>query len=266
MKPYQRLGIMAALPQELAMLLSLIENNLEKQTIAKRDYYTGQIHGVDCVIVLARVGKVAAAASTATMINVFKIDALVFTGTAGALNAQLGIGDVVIATSLSQHDMDASPFFPRYEIPLLGLSQFQSNQTLSQALDQAAHTYIEQHMARDLDAGSLSAYCQHQPKVWHGQILSGDRFIQQGQSFDRVHAAWPEALCVEMEGAAVAQVCYEYGLPFAVLRVISDLADGQAHIDFDGFLNSVAKFMGAGILQQFLQHQVQVPNTTTVGD
>jgi adenosylhomocysteine nucleosidase len=148
------------------------------------------------------------------------VDAVVFTGVAGGLGPDVNVGDVVVARELLQHDLDASPLFPRYEVPLTGRSRFAADATWSDRLAAAAR-------ARGL-------------RVHEGLVISGDRFVSAAAESRELASRLPDALAVEMEGAAVAQVCADFGKPFAVLRTVSDRADDTAHVDFLEFVRDVA--------------------------
>jgi len=141
----------------------------------------------------------------------------------------------VVADTLLQHDMDASPLFPRHEVPLYGLSHFAADAALS-AQVQAAATSVLAHLQR----AHLDDFGVRDPQLRRGLILSGDRFVSSAGESGLLQASFPDALAVEMEGAAVAQVCHDFGVPFAVLRTISDRADDAAHVDFNRFIAEVA--------------------------
>lgn len=248
------IGIIAALQPEISGLLESMRDNVVIHRIGQRDYYVGSLLGCSCVIVLARVGKVAAAATTATLIREFGVACVVFTGVAGAIGSHVRVGDVVIAQSLVQHDLDASPLFPRYEVPLLGRSHFEADPHLTQLLTASARQYLEHDLPSN-GASAAQLLCRFgiaRPLVHGGIIISGDSFINDAQRVRSLRAELPGALCVEMEGAAVAQVCHEYETPYAVMRTISDCADGSACIDFNEFLTVAASRYSAGILRRFL--------------
>ncbi|WKU18495.1 5'-methylthioadenosine/adenosylhomocysteine nucleosidase [Advenella alkanexedens] len=249
------LGIIAALHQEIASLLQAMGPNVRIHRIGQRDYHEGTIMGRPCVVVLSRVGKVAAAATTVTLIREFKVNAVLFTGVAGSLNKKVKVGDVVVATQLLQYDINASPLFPRYEVPLLGVSHFDADSSLSAQLQQCAQDYIYQDLAIDVDSASRETFKLYKPQCHTGIIISGDCFVNDINHSLQLQQDLPAALCVEMEGASVAQVCYEYEIPFAIARIISDHANGSAHIDFNAFLEQVARFYSAGILRRFLNHE-----------
>ncbi|MFV9473741.1 5'-methylthioadenosine/adenosylhomocysteine nucleosidase [Advenella sp. RU8] len=247
------LGIIAALHQEIASLLALMEPNIKTHRIGQRDYHEGTLMGRPCVVVLCRIGKVAAAATTVTLIREFKANAILFTGVAGSINQKVNVGDVVVASQLLQYDIDASPLFPRYEIPLLGVSHFNADANLSAQLHQCTQDYIRNDLNLELDPTSRETFRLHNPQCHTGMIISGDCFVSDVNHSMQLQQDLPAALCVEMEGASVAQICYEYEVPFAVVRIISDQADGSAHIDFSAFLEQVARFYSAGILRRFLE-------------
>ncbi len=246
------LGIVAALHEEITDLLAEMAPGARVEHIGMRDYHVGKLHGHDCVIVLARVGKVAAAATTAALIHRFDVDEIVFTGVAGGLAHGLSVGDVVVADTLIQHDMDASPIFPRFEIPLLARATFDAEPSLRDALAQAARDWLADEMPTQVSAALRTELRMTAPRLHVGQIASGDRFVSSAGEVERLRDALPQTLAVEMEGAAVAQVCHEYGIPFAVMRTLSDAADDTAHVDFARFLRDVASHYSHGILRRFL--------------
>lgn len=248
----QRIGIMAAVQGEIAGLLRRLEN-VTVTRIGMRDYHQGTLHGHACVVVLARMGKVAAAATAVTLIREFGVDCLLFTGLAGGVAENARVGDVVIGTSLLQHDLDASPLFPRHEIPLLACSRIETDKGLSVLLEKAARDYLSRDLERDISPSTMQSFGLSTPQVHIGLIVSGDQFVNSATAVQALRTELPDALCVEMEGAAVAQVCHEYGAPFAIARTVSDRADDNASHDFNGFLEGVASHYSAGILSRALE-------------
>ena len=228
-----RTAIVSAMHEELVAVLALMPD--EKKVVhARRDFYTGHLHGHDVVAVLSRIGKVAAATTATALIERFEVDRIVFTGVAGGLGADVNVGDVVVADSFLQHDLDASPVFPRYEVPLYGTSRFVSDQRLSQELAAAVQRALPG------------------VKLHRGLVVSGDRFVSTTSESRALRAALPDALAVEMEGAAIAQVCHDYGVPFASVRTVSDRADDAAHGDFLKFIEEVASRHSAAIVKALL--------------
>ena len=120
------IGIMGAIPEEINGVVSLLTDKQEHR-IGKRTYYTGVLNNQNVVVVYSRIGKVAAATTVSTLILEFKITELIFTGVAGGIDSSLKIGDIVLGQSLIQHDMNAQPLFPAYEIPLLGKAYFDAD-------------------------------------------------------------------------------------------------------------------------------------------
>lgn len=253
------IGIIAALPQEIAELLEQMGAQMTQQTIGMRTFYTGEIHGKKCVIVLARIGKVAASATCTTLIQTFGVTEIIFTGLAGAVSKEVNIGDMVIGTAFCQHDMNAEPLFPRYEIPLLGRDVFQSDETLNRQLQQSTEQFLSGESQFSLSTmitpKAIADFGLTDIKIHHGLVLSGDQFIGSDEGVRDLQQRFPTALCTEMEGAAIAQVCYEYGVPSAVLRVISDKANHSASHDFGRFLNEVAAFVSSGVLLNYLGNE-----------
>ncbi len=244
-----RVGIVAAMHQELAAVLAALPDE-RRQTVAGRDYWRGHWHGHPVVAVLSRVGKVAAATTATALIERFGVERIVFTGTAGGLAEGVAVGDMVVASELLQHDMDASPLFPRFEVPLTGRARFAADAALSARLADAA-CQVAGRAGELIGGAALAEFGLHAPRVHRGLIVSGDRFVATGAESAALRRLLPEALAVEMEGAAVAQVCHDYGLPFAALRTISDRADDTAHVDFMRFIDRVASHYSAAVLEAY---------------
>jgi len=165
-----------------------------------------------------------------------------FTGVAGGLAAGIRVGDVVVARELLQHDMDASPLFPRYEVPLTGRSRFAADTLLGDQVAAAALRCLGE-LEHAVEPQHLAEFGISAPRMHQGLVISGDRFVATAAESAALRHALPDALAVEMEGAAVAQVCADFGLPYAVLRVISDRADDTAHHDFLRFTREVASVL-----------------------
>ena len=248
----RRLGILAAMHDELAGLLADMAPGAVVHRIGLRDYHVGELYGQPCVLVLARIGKVAAAATTVTLIREFDVDCIVFTGLAGGIGEGVRVGDVVVGRSLVQHDMDARPLFARHEVPLLARACFETDTALNAALRASALAYVADDLCTDIDAATRADFGIDLPVVHEGLIASGDTFVHAAGMATALTEALPDVLCVEMEGAAVAQICHEYEVPCAVLRTVSDRADSTASVDFRAFLERVASVYAVGILRRFL--------------
>ena len=239
--------------EELHALLPLLDG-VQRVAVGGRTFHVGRLHEQPVVLVLSGIGKVAAATTAALLADRFAAAALLFTG------VDVAVGDVVVARSLLQHDLDASPLFPRYEVPLTGRSRFAPDTVLADALAAAARRCLadEAHEAHVAAARSLlAAWPADRPRRVHeGLIVSGDRFVSSAAESARLRTELPDALAVEMEGAAVAQVCADFGRPFAVLRSISDRADDAAHVDFARFVAEVASVYTRTIVGDWIARRI----------
>lgn len=243
------LAIVSAIAQEQSGLLAA----LQAQRIVRhgaRQYVRGRLWGHEVVLVLSGIGKVAAASTATSLIDTFGCSALLFTGVAGGLGDGVRVGDVVIASELLQHDLDARPLYPRFEVPDTGRARFAADARLSQALAVAAQQVLAG--AAPIDASTRAEFALHAPKVHSGLIVSGDQFIASAQASAALRAAVPDALAVEMEGAALAQVCHDHSRPFALMRTISDRADDAAHHDFPRFIDRVASAYSYALVRALL--------------
>lgn len=245
------IGIMSAMREEIQALLPLLEN-MQRDTKGKRDYYTGTLFGKEVVLVFSRWGKVASATTATQLINDFDVEELIFTGVAGAISPDLNIGDIVIGKQLVQHDMNASPLYPIFEIPLLHTTFFETNPTKRKQLLHASQSFIKKYtdLISEKEASNLNIV---NPKVVVGDIASGDQFISTTSQVHFISTHLESVICVEMEGASVAQVCYEYDIPISIMRVISDKANSDAHIDFPFFVTQIASKYALGIFKKYFQ-------------
>jgi len=248
-----RIGVVGAMSEEIALLRNGLENP-QVQTRGMRDYWQGSLFGRSVVLAFSRWGKVASASTVTTLIESFEVDLVVFTGVAGALAPDLDIGDIVIAESLMQHDMDASalPGIKPFEIPLLGVENFPIKKRLVDLATESARRYLTEDLPNDVPSELLHEFGIVQPKVCTGLIITQDQVVGSTEAQSKIKRAIPAALCVEMEGAAVAQVCYEHDVPVAVVRAISDKADHSAVINFPRFVDKVASHFTCGIVREFI--------------
>ena len=245
---------MGAMMEEVEGLIPCLSERQEFM-IGMRTYYTGKLHGIPTVLVFSRWGKVAAAATVSTLIHRFKITELIFAGVAGALYPDLTIGDVVIAKRLIQHDMDARPIVNRFEIPLLSKTFFESTPKNTEVAVKAAETVLEDRKLHELiGTEDLNQFGITAPKVYVGDIASGDKFFANSSDKHQLLEALPSLLCVEMEGAAVAQVCYECEIPYSIIRTISDTADEAAELNFPLFIKRISSIYSVEIIKNIYQH------------
>ena len=229
-----RMALIGAMQEELSAVLALMPD-ASCETVAGRQFWRGHMNGHAVVAVLSGIGKVAAAITATVLIEKFQVHRILFTGVAGGLASHVKVGDVVVGKELLQHDMNASPLFPPYEVPLLGRARFQTDDVMTQCLIESA------------------ALALPHAQVHTGLIISGDQFVSSASESQRLQSQIPDALAVEMEGAALAQVCHAYGIPMAVVRTLSDRADDDAHTDFVQFVKAVASPFSAAIVSAFLK-------------
>jgi len=242
------LGIMGAMPEEMDKLIAAITNKVIVES-GSRIYYRGELEGQEVVVVFSRWGKVASATTATNLILDFKVDRIVFTGVAGALSQELNVGDIVIGQRLFQHDMDARPLMRRFEIPLTGKTSFETPLQNVETMAQAVHNFLKNNKEfRKV----LSEQNIPNPKMLIGDIASGDLFISSTEMKHALIKNLPSVLCAEMEGAAVAQVCDDFGVPLIVVRVISDTADEEAHLTAIGFVNQHAGDYSLSILKEYI--------------
>jgi adenosylhomocysteine nucleosidase len=227
------IGILAPLDLELDAVVGDLSPR-RAETLVGRTFHRGTLHGHEAVAVVSGIGKTAVATTTMLLIQHYGARAVVLVGVAGRVSEELSIGDVVVATQLVHHDLDASPIFPRYQVPSLGIDRLATDERLTALALGAAREFV----AGD-DAGA---------RVVDGLILSGDQFLGPAALTD-LRGRFPDGLAVEMEGAAVAQVCIEAGTPCAVVRSISD--DGDA-TRFERFLAREAGRHARGIVRRLL--------------
>lgn len=209
------IGLIGAMDEEIELLLAQMVSS-KKVSKAGVNYVKGTLQGREIVVCKSGVGKVNAAVTTQILIDHFGVSQVLFTGVAGALDPRLNIGDIVISSSCMQHDMDVTPLgYERGVIPYQSISDFPADDRLISLAEQAC---------KELSAEGYLV----------GKVLSGDQFIA---SRDTVQTLYEQlnGVCAEMEGSAVAQVCHMNGVPYVVIRSMSDKADGSAHVNFAEF-------------------------------
>lgn len=224
---YSAIGIMGALDEEIQLLKS--EMKITKtDTIAQRIFYKGSVHNKEIILVKAGVGKVNSALTTQLLIDKFKVDKIIFTGIAGAINPAISPGDIVIATQVTYHDFGTihpDSFVPYDFIPIPADSE------LVEIANQSAQSIKFDTIPQEI-TGTKAIL----PKIFLGTIVTGDQFIA-----SEVKRKWLEktfsAYATEMEGAAVAHVCRDNKIPFVIIRSMSDLANEDARIDIEKFIS-----------------------------
>jgi adenosylhomocysteine nucleosidase len=248
----RRLGIMTAMNEEFAHLTRHL-TNVSSRNIGPRTFHEGTIHGTEVVLVCARIGKVAAATTAMALIQSFDVDSILFTGVAGGIAHHVGVGDIVVGTHLVQHDFDIKGLLgcPQFTIPLLNESHIPACERL---IDIARHATAAT-LGDDEYKHAIASLTAREPTMHCGTIASGDIFVSSPEEKAELLMGIPDLLCVEMEGAAVAQVCAEHNVPHVVVRVISDAANGEAHVDFATFIESVAAVASEKVVLQFIKQR-----------
>jgi adenosylhomocysteine nucleosidase len=243
---------MGAMIEEVQHLVEEMTTE-HKEVIGGKTYYRGTLWGRDVVLAFSKWGKVAAASTATVLLDRYNCDFLIFTGVAGSAQPGIRIGDVVVADRLIQHDMDvsASTWFEKFEIPGLKLKYFPVEPKHVSSALQAAKDFFQQDQAL---ATHLSAFGISAPSVHVGTIASGDQFIGSLAKLEEMRGEIEGLACVEMEGAAVAQVAHEHRKPVVVIRSISDNADHSAHVDFPKFVDQVASYYSRGIVKNLLRN------------
>ena len=226
-------GLVGAMHEEVLMLKNEMQDVSTKQ-IGPRTFYSGKIGKSELVMCLSGWGKVAAASTASSLINLFHVDQLLFIGLAGSLNADLEVGDIVVANKLVQHDVDLSLLtgFEHIKSPFWKDFSFQVDEKSFKRALHASNLFVSK--LNNGDYRTINK--QYQPQVFSRTIGTGDLFVASHEGKKRIRQKYPEILCTEMEGAAIAQVAADYQIPCTVIRIISDKADENAHASFSTFL------------------------------
>ncbi len=217
------IGIIGAMEEEVVILKSKM-NIKEFKNLKNNEFYIGTLSNKDVVVVKCGIGKVNAALCTQVLLDNFNIKAIINTGVAGGLNDKLNIGDIVISSNAVQHDFDTSIFGePIGCIPRINMKDafFTADETLINVAKQASDTL-------------------ENVNTLIGTVASGDQFISDREIKNKIKSNF-NAYCVEMEGGAIAHVCYINKVPFLIIRSISDKADGSAEVSFEEFVGLAAK-------------------------
>ena len=244
-------AILSAMDQEISTIESRLADPTEHNVLGQR-FGTGRLRGVDVVTAITGYGKVGAAATAMAALLRFDAQSIIFAGVAGSIHPSIEIGDIVIADRLVQHDYDTSPIFEPYIIPSLGVAEIPTNVALTTALVTAAERYLRDRSGIEITEVPDQLFAVAEMRLHRGLVASGDRFVSSLAEARSLLGQLPDTLAVEMEGAAVAQVCAERNVPFAVFRLISDRADHDAEVDFISFVSSVAAPLAAGIIEEYL--------------
>ena len=217
----KKIGIIGAMELEVEVLKEQmdVKNIVEK---ASMKFYEGILRGKDVVIVQCGIGKVNAGICVQILADLFHVDAVINTGVAGSLRAEINIGDIVVSTDACEHDMDVTALgYKQGIIPQMKESLFKADRKLVEAA-------IE--VCREVNPDI---------NVYEGRVLSGDQFIS-GEEIKNKLIDLFGGFCTEMEGAAIAHAAFLNEIPYVVIRAISDKADGSAHMDYPEFERAAA--------------------------
>ncbi|MBU2897214.1 5'-methylthioadenosine/S-adenosylhomocysteine nucleosidase [Vibrio hepatarius] len=216
-----KIGIIGAMEQEVTLLRQAI-TDIKQASKAGCTFYSGQLNGVDVILLQSGIGKVAAAVGTTILLDEYQPDVVINTGSAGGFDSTLNLGDVVISTEVRHHDADVTAF--GYEIGQMAgqPASFIADSKLMNTAEKALAQMEGKHAVR-------------------GLICTGDAFVcsNERQAFIRQH--FPSVVAVEMEASAIAQVCHQFKVPFVVVRAISDVADKESPMSFEEFLPLAAQ-------------------------
>ena len=210
------LGIIGAMDEEVAQIKEHMDN-VKVMSKAAMDFYEGTLSGKNVVVVRSGIGKVNAAMCTQILVDEYCVDAVINTGIAGSLNAQIDIGDIVLSTDTLEHDMDAVAFgYPLGQIPRMDTLSFKADDTLRALAKKVCEEVVPE------------------VSVFEGRVVSGDQFVSDKGKKDWLVENF-DGYCTEMEGAAIAHAAYLNGIPFLIIRAISDKADDSASMDYPTF-------------------------------
>lgn len=212
----KKIGIIGAMDDEVDTLKSSLSDT-KISTFAGMDFFEGKIDGIDTVVVKCNMGKVNAGVCAQLLISKFGVDCVINTGVAGSLDAEIDIGDIVVSTEAVQHDYDLTPIGAKPgELLDYGIAAFKADENMRKCAVEGVKAV----------APEVSAF--------EGRICSGDQFIASKEQKEKIISTFG-GLCCEMEGAAIAQVCYMNSTPFVIIRAISDKADDSEEMSFEEF-------------------------------
>ena len=225
----QLIGIIGAMEPEVALLRQQI-TDVNRTELGGYVFYHGKLAGQAVVLVQSGIGKVASALATALLIQQFKPDAVINTGSAGGFDPQLNVGDVVISSEVRHHDVDVTAFgYEIGQVPQMPPA-FNAHPALIEAAEQSIQAL---------------GYCQTKK----GLIATGDSFICDPARIAVIRSQFPTMLAVEMEGAAIAQVCHMLNTPFVVIRSLSDIAGKESPQSFEAYLEVASKHSSAMVTE-----------------
>ncbi len=210
------IGIIGAMEEEVELLKEKMTDTVIVEKAGMK-FVKGHLKGQTAVVVRSGIGKVNAGICTQILADEFQVEAVINTGIAGSLKAEINIGDIVLSTDTMQHDVDAREFgYPLGQIPRMETLAFPADETLRKLAKEVC-----QQVNPDI-------------QVFEGRVASGDQFVADKEIKNRIIEN-TQAYCTEMEGAAIGQAAYLNKIPYLVIRAISDKADDSAHVDYPTF-------------------------------
>ncbi|MEG0823523.1 MAG: 5'-methylthioadenosine/adenosylhomocysteine nucleosidase [Erysipelotrichaceae bacterium] len=213
------IGIIGAMQKEIDEILKLM-TNIKEASIHNTDMYVGTLGSVDVVLMLSGVGKVNASMNTTILLSNYDVEYIINIGTAGGLEANENVLDIVISDNVVQHDYDTSLIDG---ISGIGLSFKADSELVKRASNLLASTTLDS-------------------KVYVGTIASGDQFIADIKQLESIKTKFNDAKCVEMEAGSIAQVCAKFKTPFIVIRSLSDIVfNPSSHLDFNEYLTKASE-------------------------
>lgn len=231
MNNLQKIGIIGAMRVEIEALAAAMENPV-RETVSGIEFLSGTLCGRSAVLAVCGVGKVFAAQCAQTMILRYGVDAVINTGVAGTLTDELSIGDIAVATDVVQHDMDTSPLGDPVGL-ISGLNM------------------VHMPTSTELSDEIVRAIAELGGKSVRGTIATGDEFVADAETKAAIRASFGAVAC-EMEGGAIGQVCTVNGVPFAVIRAISDGGNEESPMDYPTFV-AMAAARSAAVVQAVLR-------------
>ena len=215
-----KVSIIGAMEEEVQLLRSNM-TDITQETIANVEYTFGKMNGVDVILSRSGIGKVNAAISTSVLLDRFKPDYVINTGSAGGFDPALNVGDVVISTEALHHDVDATVFgYAHGQVPQMPATYVADEKLIT----------IAEEKAKEISG----------IQIVRGVIATGDQFMNDPVRVENVRRKFTGLQALEMEAAAVAQVCYQFKVPFVIIRSLSDIAGKESNVSFDQYLEKAA--------------------------
>ncbi|MEK3807859.1 5'-methylthioadenosine/S-adenosylhomocysteine nucleosidase [Metabacillus sp. SLBN-84] len=214
-------AIIGAMEEEVSILRDQLEH-AKTETIAGSEFTTGTYSGMDVILLKSGIGKVNASVSTAILLDRFKPDVVINTGSAGGFHQSLNVGDVVISTEVRHHDVDVTAFNYEYgQVPGMPAAFLPDEKLVAIAAEQAEE--------------------QEGIQVVKGLIATGDSFMNDPERVAYIRTKFEDLYAVEMEAAAIAQTAHQFGVPFVIIRSLSDIAGKESDVSFEQYLETAAK-------------------------